>query len=171
MDCKAPFLCATCLSGFVKINDTLCEKIQYIEPVLYSTEIPEIIGLNFNVPSRALIENIHKQAQRIFLFTITPNPGIGFSFKTEIATETDLLIAMKFNSDIPSGTKIKINIAKQDWMTSGLSTQLAKFSYEMKTNQTIYKCDPNFRFDQGNIFVIFFNIIIIISFQFLYIKQ
>ncbi len=147
--CNGPLLCSVCFEGYIKRNDTLCEKIQYIEPTLYSSEIPEIFVLDFKVPSKTLIENIQKQAQRLFLLTITPQPGVGFSFETAVANETVLLFALKFTSDMLPGTKIKIDLARQIWMTSGSTTQLSKFSFEIITDKPIYNCPRFYRYDPG----------------------
>jgi hypothetical protein len=150
MNCNGPFVCATCIEGYIKRNeDSLCEKIQYLEPLLYSSEIPRIFGLDFRVPSKALIENIQKQAQKLFLFSITPKPGAGFSFETAVANETVLLFALKFTSDMLQGTKIKIDLARQTWMTSGSTSQITKFNYEIITDRPIYNCPRLYRFDPG----------------------
>ncbi len=76
--CKADSQCSSCEDGYKLTKETLCEKIQNLEPTLKATEIPTIFKLSFPSPSKALIENLHKEDQKLFLFTISPYKGIGF---------------------------------------------------------------------------------------------
>ena len=93
--------------------------------------------------------DIQKQAQRIFLFTITPNPGPSFSFKSGVSGESDLLLALNFTKSMPSGAKIKLDLARQNWMTSGTTRLITKFSYEIFIQEPINYCPRFFLFDTG----------------------
>lgn len=139
--CNSNSTCEACDQDFFLRSPSLCEKIIYLEPKLYSTDLPNIFRFSLGSPSKDLVARLEKQAQKLFIFSTTPNEvGIGLSFLSEVISDSDVLFAFKVQRDIPSGSKIKLNIVREAWMNEIPTNKINYFYLEIIVEKTINYC-------------------------------
>ena len=122
------------------MNSKSCEKIIGITPDLLKTEFPSIFKFDFKTEAKSFVEKFSKSPKDYLTFFVQGLQEKEFSYKIVDTSESYFHVQFFFTGNVPSGTKINLEVAKQPWMNTNTTKKLMKYSFEVSVSKDFIYC-------------------------------